>query len=77
MSPLEFRASGMGAGIPCRLVCIRARINRSRPSKIETGLVEPSTGEMQRLEEALSKLIEARSKVLETAVTVGWPAERL
>jgi hypothetical protein len=44
----------MGAGIPGRLVGIRARINRSRPSEIETGLVEPSAGEMQRLEEALS-----------------------
>ena len=61
------------AGIPGRLLCERAGVDRGRLSEIERGYVTPSQDEIARLEAALDELLRARERVAEVASRVGWP----
>jgi transcriptional regulator with XRE-family HTH domain len=55
------------------MVCERAGISRGRLSEIERGHVRAKADELNRIEDALRQLIEARSKVAEVAAECGWP----
>ena len=61
------------AGIPGRLVCTRVGMDRGKLSDIERGYIEVSAEELALLNEALDRLIEAKSKVMKVAEEVGWP----
>ena len=73
MTARQLRAKRNSAGVPGRLVCVRARIDRGRLSDIERGYVEPSVEELERIERAIVELIEAKNKVEQVAAEVGWP----
>ena len=77
MTPNTFRARRRSAGITGQMVCIRARIGRSKLSEIEAGTVKPSEVEMQKLETALSDLVGAQAKVRAAAAEAGWPSDRI
>ena len=73
MGEIGIKQRRLAAGIPGRLLCVKAGVDRSRLSHIERGYVEPSGEELSRIEQALEELIKAREKVAEVASEVGWP----
>ena len=73
MTARQLKAKRNSAGVPGRLVCVRARIDRGRLSDIERGYVEPSNEELVRIEKAIDELIEAKEKVERVAAEAGWP----
>ena len=77
MNGQEIRLKRVTAGIPGRLLCLRARVDRGRLSDIERGYVQPSADQMTRLCGALDELIEARGKVAKCAEECGYPVAAL
>ena len=73
MTGQELRRRRSAAGIAGRLLCAKARIDRSRLSDLERGYSVASGEELRRLEEVLAELIDAREKVAKVAASVGWP----
>ena len=73
MTARQLKAKRNSAGVPGRLVCARAGIDRGRLSDIERQYVEPSDDELERIEKALGALIQAKEKVVKVAAEVGWP----
>lgn len=65
------------AGIAGRLLCARAKMDRSRLSNIERGYIQPSEAELARIAAALEGLIQAKEEVAAAAVRVGWPVSAL
>ena len=61
------------AGLPGHLVCIESGVGRSRLSDIERGYVHASPAEVQRIQAAIKRLAQAKSKVARVATRVGWP----
>jgi transcriptional regulator with XRE-family HTH domain len=61
------------AGLAGYMVCRRSGIGRSRLSDLERGYAEPNESEIDRIENAIKELVEARERVVELAVRVGWP----
>lgn len=77
MTAQELRQKRIAAGIPGRLVCAKARVDRSRLSHLERGYVQPSDEEIARIHQALEKLILAKQRLIAVATEVGWPPEML
>lgn len=77
MSGEDLKRRRVIGGIPGKLLCDRAKIDRGRLSHIERGYVRPSDGELARLNSALSELLEAKQKVTATAVECGWPVSSI
>jgi len=73
MSGSEIRQRRIAAGIAGRLLCARAKIDRSRLSHIERGYIQPSKAELERLTMALDSLTAAKKRVADTAAECGWP----
>jgi transcriptional regulator with XRE-family HTH domain len=73
MDGSRIRRKRIAAGIPGSLLCIRAKISRSRLSDLERGYIAGATDEFLRIERTLDELIEARRKVEQVAAEVGWP----
>jgi transcriptional regulator with XRE-family HTH domain len=73
----ELKQKRLSAGIPGRLICGRAGIDRSRLSDIERGYVEPSEAELARLNQALDELTDAKRKLATAAAACGWPVSAL
>jgi hypothetical protein len=65
------------AGIPGRLLCLRASVDRGRLSALERGYTLPSADEVEPLRRALDHLITAKEKVDRYASEVGWPQASL
>jgi transcriptional regulator with XRE-family HTH domain len=73
----ELRRRRVSSGIAGRLLCGRAKIDRSRLSHIERGYVQASAAELARIEHALQKLIEAKQRMLAAAAECGWPTSAI
>ena len=73
MTIAELREKRVVAGISGRLLCAKAGVDRGRLSAMERGYIQPFAGELARLEQALSALLEARRKVAAVAAEGGWP----
>jgi hypothetical protein len=73
----ELRRRRLAAGIPGRLVCVHARVDRSRLSDIEREYVNPSAAEVARLEDAIEQLATAKQKLIAMAEKCGWPISAL
>jgi transcriptional regulator with XRE-family HTH domain len=69
----QLRQQRIAAGIPGRLVCAKAGIDRGRLSDIERGYTRARNEELQRISEALGALLKAKEQVTRTAAEVGWP----
>jgi transcriptional regulator with XRE-family HTH domain len=70
----EIRDRRVRARIPGHVLCKKAGLHRSRLSDIERGAVTPSHEEVERIEQALSILIEVRTKMSVYASECGWPS---
>jgi transcriptional regulator with XRE-family HTH domain len=77
MSGSEIKQRRVRAGIPGRLVCARARVDRSRLSHIEREYVVASESELAKISRALDELIQAKRKVVAAAAEAGWPISAL
>jgi transcriptional regulator with XRE-family HTH domain len=77
MTAEQLRARRVVARITGSMVCARAGVSRGRLSEIERGHVKPPAAELQRIEQALDQLVEARDRVAAVAVECGWPAAAL
>jgi predicted transcriptional regulator len=77
MSGIEVRNRRLKIGIPGHLLCRRAGIGRSRLSDIERGYVQPSEGEIDRIDRALEELSRAKEKLKAAAAECGWPVAAL
>jgi transcriptional regulator with XRE-family HTH domain len=73
MTGEQMRADREKAGVTLDVVSLRAGVERTRLSRIERGLTQPTAGEAERLAEALEDLVGAREKVAAVAAEVGWP----
>jgi transcriptional regulator with XRE-family HTH domain len=73
LAATELKQKRLTAGLPGRLVCVRAGVDRSRLSDIERGYLRPSTAELMRINRAIDELIEAKRKVAKAAAEYGWP----
>ena len=73
MTAAEVRRRRVADRIQLYVVAERAGVSRGRLSEIESGLVTPKPGELDRIALALDSLIEARQQVAEYAAKVGWP----
>jgi transcriptional regulator with XRE-family HTH domain len=69
----DLRSKRVAAEIPATLLAAKARVNRSRLSNLERGYAQPTEDELQRLNTALDKLIQAKSVIDRAAASVGWP----
>ena len=56
------------------VLCNKAGLNRTRCPTFERGAIVPSREEVERIEQALSTLIEVRTKVSDYARQRGWPS---
>jgi predicted transcriptional regulator len=65
------------AGISGGMLCSKAKIDRSRLSKIECGYILPSDSEIKRIAEALEDLLTAKKKLVAVAAELGWPTHAL
>ena len=77
MTGADLKAKRIRAGIPGRLVCARAKVDRSRLSHIERGYIQAPDAELDRIEQALDELIRAKRAVAATAAKCGWPVSAL
>ena len=73
MTGSQIRQKRLVAGIPGKLLCARANVDRARLCHIERGYIQPSQAELERLTMALDSLIDAKKLVAETAAQHGWP----
>jgi predicted transcriptional regulator len=73
----DLKAKRLSAGIPGQVLALKAGIDRARLSRIERGYVNPSTAEVERLDHALTGLIDVKGKVLQAAEQLGWPVAAL
>ncbi len=73
MNAQELKQRRVSEGIPGRLICGKAGIDRARLSDIEREYVQPSEKELARIEHALTELSEAKRKVKKYAAECGWP----
>jgi transcriptional regulator with XRE-family HTH domain len=73
LTAIELRNRRLSARIPGRVLSAKADISRNRLSEIERGYVRPSVEEMERLNTALSMLIEAHQRIAAVAQQSGWP----
>lgn len=55
------------------ILCLKARISRSRLSDIELGHITVTPEEISRIETALEQLIDAKRQIRILAEEVGWP----
>jgi xanthine dehydrogenase iron-sulfur cluster and FAD-binding subunit A len=62
----------MGNDIIAFVVAVTAKIDAGKLSRIERGFVTPTPEEMDRLEAALTQMIEANSCVEKAAAEAGW-----
>ena len=74
MTVKKIRDRRVKGAVPGWVLCKKMGIARSRLSDIERGAIVPRPEEIQRLDEALSELVEARRQVAQVAARVGWPA---
>jgi ribosome-binding protein aMBF1 (putative translation factor) len=72
----EIRARRRAADIAAAMLSAKAGIQRTRYSAFECGHLVPNQDELERLEVALDRLVEARVAIQETASRVGWPSSR-
>ena len=77
MTGEELKHKRVSAGIAGRLLCARAKMDRSRLSNIERGYIQPSEAELARVVVALDGLIQAKRELAAAAVRVGWPVSAL
>jgi len=77
MTGEELRRRRVSARIAGRLLCGRAKLDRSRLSHIERGYLQPSTEELARIERALDELIAAKQRLKYAAMECGWPVSAL
>jgi hypothetical protein len=73
MIAIEIRSKRIEAGIPGYVLCLKARVVRTRLSDIESGYVTPAPEELSRIAVALEDLIRAKRKVATVAAKEGWP----
>jgi transcriptional regulator with XRE-family HTH domain len=69
----QLRVKRVQAGITGAVVCMRARISRSKLSEIERGLTKPTDEVLKRLEATLADLIRAKKRLAAVAEQEGWP----
>jgi predicted transcriptional regulator len=77
MSGIELRNKRQQIGIPGYILCRKAGIGRSRLSDIERGYVQPSQGEIDKINRALEELTRAKKQLEATAAECGWPVSAL
>lgn len=77
MSGTHLKILRTSAGIAGRMLCERAKLDRSRLSHIERGYIQPSEPELARIEQALDELIAAKSRLADAARECGWPVSAL
>ncbi len=77
MNANDFRRRREAAGISGATLCLKANILRSRLTAIERGYTQPSQDFAERLEQALTDLVEAKQQVIATAQRCGWPVSAL
>jgi predicted transcriptional regulator len=77
MTIKELRTGRIAAGVSGRMLCLRARVDRTKLSHYEQNYLTPKPEEMLRLEKALDELISAKQRVASYAMQVGWPAPAL
>ena len=70
----KLREKRVASEIPGAVLCLKARISRSRPSDIELGHVTGTPAEISRIDTALEQLIDAKRRIRTLAEEVGWPA---
>jgi hypothetical protein len=71
----EIRSKRIQAGIPGYVLCLKARIARTRLSDIERSYAVPSRQELAKIEAALMDLIRAKHRMKAVAAEFGWPCE--
>jgi len=74
MTGEQLRRKRQAAGLSGYLVSRKSGVGRSRFSEIEHGHVDARRDEVERIERAIRELGEARQKLAQVAVEVGWPA---
>jgi hypothetical protein len=62
MEAQKLRAKRISSEIPGAVLCLKARISRSRLSDIELGHITVTPEELSRIETALEQLIEASNE---------------
>jgi hypothetical protein len=77
MTGHELKQKRIAAGIPGKLVCVRARIDRAKLSHLERGYIQTSDQELARISQVLEELIRAKQKLVAMAAECGWPTEAL
>ena len=70
----ELGATRRMEGIPGIMLGRAAKIDRSRLSAMECGHIQPTDGELSRLNVALDELVAAKRAMRSAAVAAGWPA---
>ena len=75
MIATEIRSKRIEAGIPGYVLCLKARVARTRLSDIERNYVVPSQQELARIQAALMELIQAKQRMKAIAAECGWPCE--
>ena len=73
MEAQKLRAKRISSEIPGAVLCLKARISRSRLSDIELGHITVKPEEISRIETALEQLIDAKQRIKILAEEVGWP----
>ena len=69
----ELRSKRVAAEISAITLATKSKVNRSRLSGIECGHFQPTNDELNRLATALDELMQARTKIQQTAAALGWP----
>jgi predicted transcriptional regulator len=77
MTAQDLRQQRISAGIPGKLLCARARVDRSRLCHLERGYVQATDEELARIGQALEELILAKRRVIAVAAECGWPVGAL
>jgi transcriptional regulator with XRE-family HTH domain len=73
----DLKRQRRNAGISGAVLCTRAGVDRARLSNIENEHISPLPDEIERLEAALSQLMEAKQKVIRYAETCDLPLSAL
>lgn len=73
MTGKQLRQKRMSVELPANLVAAKAGIDNARLSRIELGYIAGNPLELERIEQAIKALVEARKEVKATAERVGWP----
>lgn len=73
MEVRKIREQRISSEISGAVLCLKARISRSRLSDIELGHITATPEVISRIETALEQLIDAKQRIKILAEEVGWP----